>query len=78
MKREDLFKNQKRANRYKIPFMDTWLEKEQQRSVELEKHLVEKGYPQYEVNIDDELTTIYYPIDTFHAKLWYTEWKSFI
>jgi len=38
-----------KPSRYKIPFMGDWMENEQRKSMELEKHLVTKGYPKTEV-----------------------------
>ncbi|XP_045214928.2 uncharacterized protein LOC123565009 [Mercenaria mercenaria] len=40
-----VFQANDKSSRYKIPFMNNWLENEQKRSVELEKHLVQKGLP---------------------------------
>ncbi|KAL4240289.1 polycystic kidney disease protein 1-like [Mactra antiquata] len=42
---EKLFKPRHRGNGYKVPFMSSWLEEEQKRSMELERHLVTKGIP---------------------------------
>lgn len=46
---ETLYKPNSRASRYKIPFMNDWLEREQKRSIELERHLVQKGIPNSQV-----------------------------
>ena len=37
-----------KQGKYKLPFMRNWLEREYKNSLELEKHLVQKGYPSME------------------------------
>lgn len=39
----------RRARKYTVPFWDDWLDSRMKQSMELEQHLVAKGYPQLEV-----------------------------
>ncbi|XP_045211050.2 uncharacterized protein LOC123562481 [Mercenaria mercenaria] len=57
------FRKEDKSKRYKIPLFDDWFERERLQSLELEKHLVEKGNPKIE--------GITLP-ETFHYLGWFT------
>ena len=46
---ENLYR-ERRARKYTVPFWDDWVDNKLRESMELEHHLIAKGYPRLEVN----------------------------
>ncbi|XP_060599389.1 polycystin-1-like protein 3, partial [Ruditapes philippinarum] len=46
-KNKPLFDKRRKTSRdFRIPFFDTWLDKEKKRNIELERKIIQKGYPE--------------------------------
>jgi hypothetical protein len=51
-KNKPLFDKRRKTSRdFRIPFFDTWLDKEKKRNIELERKIIQKGYPEMKVEI---------------------------
>ncbi|XP_060607745.1 polycystin-1-like protein 2 [Ruditapes philippinarum] len=51
-KNKPLFDKRRKTSRdFRIPFFDAWLDKEKKRNIELERKIIQKGYPEMKVEI---------------------------